>query len=391
MDLKLPEKCDGILDPYDYKILHGGRGGAKSWTFAQLVLFTGYMNRLRILCTREIQKSIKDSIKLLLDDMVIMHGLENFYTSTNQDIRGANGTLIFFLGLKHDPVKIKSTEGIDICLIEEGEKVSQESLDILIPTIFRKDTSEIWIGYNPQDDNSPVHKLAMSDRESMFVREINYYDNPWFPKKLEQERQWWQKNRSPEEYRHVWEGKTLGRSDKLVFHNWRTDVFETPKDAVFYYGADWGFSNDPTTLIRVYMNDETRQLFVDHEAYEIGCEIDHIPSLFDRVPGSRRWRIVADNARPETISYMKRKGFRMFPSKKGAGSVEDGIEFLKNYEIVVHERCRHTQDELSRYSYKVDPKTNEILPVLEDKHNHIIDPLRYALEGVRRNKKVIIV
>jgi phage terminase large subunit len=130
-----------------------------------------------------------------------------------------------------------------------------------------------------------------------------------------------------------------------------------------------------------------RTLYVDQEAYAVGCEIDNTPALFDKVPGSRRWTIRADSARPETVSYMQRKGFRIIPAVKGPGSVEDGIEFLKSYDIVVHPRCRHTIDELTSYSFKVDSKTDEILPVLDDKNNHVIDALRYACEGLRRAPK----
>ena len=117
----------------------------------------------------------------------------------------------------------------------------------------------------------------------------------------------------------------------------------------------------------------------------VGCEIDQLPDLFDRVPESRKWFIVADSARPETISYMRNHGYPKINSAiKGPGSVEEGIEFLKSYDIIVHPRCKHLIDELTLYSYKIDKLTNEVLPVLEDKDNHVIDALRYALEGMRK-------
>jgi phage terminase large subunit len=143
----------------------------------------------------------------------------------------------------------------------------------------------------------------------------------------------------------------------------------------------------------------------------IGCELDDLPKLFagkdgateaelhrwpqigDRWPGvpqAKRWRIRADSARPETISLMRRRGFNIVPALKGAGSVEEGIEFLKNYDIVVHPRCTHTIDELSFYSWKVDKQTEEVLPELADKNNHVIDALRYAVEDVRRTGQIQI-
>jgi phage terminase large subunit len=125
-------------------------------------------------------------------------------------------------------------------------------------------------------------------------------------------------------------------------------------------------------------------LYIDYEAYGVGVDIDATPQLFDTVPGAREWPITADSARPETISYMQQHGFpRMRKAKKGKGSVEDGVSFLRGFkEIVIHERCKHTADEFKMYSYKRDRLTGDILPVIEDKHNHAIDALRYAVEPV---------
>lgn len=158
--------------------------------------------------------------------------------------------------------------------------------------------------------------------------------------------------------------------------------FETPADAEFRFGADWGFAVDPTVLVRCFL--KGRKLYVDQEAYRVGCEIDQTPALFDTIQGSRKWMITADSARPETVSYMRRQGFRIKAAIKGQGSLEDGVEFLRSFDIIVHPRCKHTADELALYSYKQDPLTNEILPILEDKNNHVIDALRYALEALRR-------
>jgi phage terminase large subunit len=197
----------------------------------------------------------------------------------------------------------------------------------------------------------------------------------------------WDRNRDPDKYAHVWLGAYIRNSEARVFRNWRVEEFETPAKVTWYFGADWGFSVDPTVLVRCWISDRT--LYVDREVYKVGCEIDHTPALFDKLdpdnPGmARRWRITADSARPETISYMKRKGYsRILEAKKGAGSLEDGIEFLRSYDIVVHPRCKKTIDELTFYSYKTDPHTSEILPILEDKHNHVIDALRYAVETLR--------
>ena len=149
-------------------------------------------------------------------------------------------------------------------------------------------------------------------------------------------------------------------------------------------GCDWGYSVDPTVLVRMFIVGRT--LYIDQEAYKVGCEIDATPALFRTVPESDRWPITADNARPETIAYMRRHGFpRMRESLKGKGSVEDGVEFLKSFDIVIHPRCINTAREFALYSWKIDPHTNEVLPVLDDKENHVVDSARYALEGTRRS------
>jgi phage terminase large subunit len=164
---------------------------------------------------------------------------------------------------------------------------------------------------------------------------------------------------------------------------WRVEPFNTLADAQFYHGADWGFSVDPTALVRCYINEAT--LYIDAEAYGVGVAITDTPELFDHVSTARKWPIIADSARPETIHHMRQQGYRIAGAKKGKGSVEDGIEHIKGYhEIVVHPRCKHTIDELKTYSYKLDRLTGEPTPVLEDKHNHMVDALRYALEPVMR-------
>ena len=194
------------------------------------------------------------------------------------------------------------------------------------------------------------------------------------------------RKRDPEKYAHIWLGEYQRNSEARVFRNWTIEEFERPKGTVHRLGADWGFSIDPSVLVRCYISG--RRLYVDFEAYEVGCEIDRLPDLFFRVPDAERWPIVADSARPETISYMQKHGFpRMSAAIKGARSLEEGVEFLQSFEIIVHPRCKHTADELATYAYKIDPATNKPIPVLSDKNNHVIDALRYACEAARRMGK----
>lgn len=368
--------------PVRYRVVKGGRGSAKSHSFASALILKAAERKLRIGCYREIQLSIRDSVKRLLDDKIDAHGLRRFYRSTDTEIIGANGSMFTFGGLRTNPESVKSTEGLDIAAVFEARPVSKRSLDILIPTV-RKPGSELWFEYNPELPTDPVEVMFFGGEPppGSIVRHINYDQNPFFPDVLRQELEW-DRARDPEKYAHIWLGEYQRNSEARVFRNWRVEAFETPKDAEFRFGADWGFSIDPTVLVRCYLVGRT--LYVDQEAYAVGCEIDRTPALFDKIPGSRRWRITADSARPETVSYMQRQGFKIVSAIKGQGSLEDGIEFLRSFDIVVHQRCRHTIDELSLYSYKTDRLTGDILPVLDDKQNHVIDALRYALEALRR-------
>lgn len=195
----------------------------------------------------------------------------------------------------------------------------------------------------------------------------------------------WDKAHDYEGYLHIWEGYPRTISDAQVFKG-RFSVESFPDDLWqkadrLFYGADFGFARDPSTLVRCFIYE--RRLYVDYEAYACGVEIDELPQLYDSVPGARKWPIKADSARPETISYLRsRAGFQISPATKWQGSVEDGIAYLKGFDkIVIHPRCQHTADEFKLYSYKVDKVTNEVLPVIVDKHNHIIDAIRYSLDG----------
>ena len=387
-----------FLVPSRYKGAYGGRGGGKSWFFADLLIERSYMQPgLRAVCIREYMKDLAHSSKRTIEDRIKTHDVVDDFRVLQSEIRPPGDGLIIFQGMQDMTAQsIRSLEGFDIAWVEEAQTLSERSLDTLRPTIRKDpsaaddyDGSELWFSWNPDDPKDAVDRFFRGKDPdtgnvirppSSTVVEVNWWDNPWFPDVLRQEMEY-DKRRDPDKYAHIWLGQYRSRSDRRVFSNWRIDQFETPDDARLYFGADWGFAVDPTVLVRCWIRGH--QLFVDYEAYQVGCQIENIPLLFNTVPGAKKWRIRADSARPDTIDFVRRRGFRITPSLKGKDSVMDGIEFLKSFDIVVHERCRRTIDELSTYSWKVDQKTDEVLPVLEDKDNHVIDSLRYALEDVR--------
>lgn len=420
VDSEMPMKFQYLFeDGWRYKVAHGGRGSAKSHSFAEALVVKGHMKPLEIVCAREFQNSIQDSVKKLLDDKIRKVGLQDFYTSTKTEIIGLNGTRFSFSGLRNNISSFKSREGIDILWIEEAQTVSKSSLTDVIPTV-RNPGSEIWATWNPKKKTDPIDVMFRGQKgppPRSCIVEVNYYDNPWFKDSELVEEMESDKRRDPDKYLHVWKGHYIQNSEAKVFRNYEIRPFETSANVErFYFGADWGYSIDPSVLVRCWIGrwdgdvavaDPTGScLFIDHEAYKVGCEIDDLPRLFagragakveeqaawsmaheDKwpgVPGALTWPIIGDSARPETISYMRRHGFHITPAIKGPKSVEEGVEFLRSYDIVVHPRCNHTADELALYSYKIDRITEEVLPVLEDKDNHVIDSLRYAVEKIRR-------
>ena len=385
-DIALPEAFRPLFTPSRYTAFFGGRGSGKSHAVATALVLMAAERPLRILAAREIQRSVRDSSKRLLDDRIAALGLHARYRSTAAAIQGRNGSLFLFAGLRSNPDSIKSMEGIDIAWVEEAATVSQRSLDILVPTI-RRPGSELWFTWNPRHATDPVDAMFRHGppRPDAILRQVNYADNPWFPAVLEAERLW-DRGRDPGKYAHVWEGAYQLQAETRVFHRWRIDSLAVPAAARPYYGADWGFAADPTVLVRCFLFEGT--IYIDREAYRVGCPIGETGALLRGVEGTHgagAWPITADSSRPELIDHLKREGFRMRAARKGKGSVEDGVAFLQGHDIVVHPDCRHAIDELTLYSYRVDALTGDILPLLEDRNNHVIDALRYALEGLRRS------
>jgi len=385
-----------LAKPKRYKVFYGGRGSAKSWQFARFLLMEAMQKKHLILCTREFQTSIADSVHRTLTSQIYRLGLDEYFEIQQRSITcKRTGSEFIFKGTHHNIQEIKSLEGVTRCWIEEAQAMSEESWINLDPTI-RESGSEIWISFNPQEEDDPIyqHFVVQPPPESeALIRKVSWRDNPWFPEELEKQRQR-MLQLDPDAYDWVWEGFCRRISNASVFKDrFVVETFEIPETLDrFYFGADWGFANDPTVLIRCFIHDEV--LYVDQEAYAINVEIDDIPALFagglaekngvvyDGIEGAKDWPIKADNSRPETISYLARRGFYISAAEKWPGSVEDGIAHLKGFKkIVIHPRCVNTAQEFRLYSYQQDKKTEDILPKLVDKFNHAIDAIRYSLDG----------
>lgn len=385
----LPAYAEELFRPHRYKVLYGGRGAARSWSVARALLIEASQRPLRVLCTRELQTSIRDSVHQLLKDQMALMGLP--FTATEREIRHANGSLFLFEGLRYNVTKIKSLEGVDRCWVEEAERISAESWQVLIPTI-RKAGSEIWVTFNPdRQEDATYQRFITHPPPDAWVQKVSADDNPWFPDELAAEREYLFRV-DPDSAAHVWGGETREATDAQVLRGkWISEEFTPgPLWGGPYQGMDFGFAVDPTTMVRLWVHE--RRLYVEHELYRVGLELDDTAAAATRaIPGAEKYVTRADSARPETISYLSRHGLpRIEGVKKWQGSVEDGIAHLRQYEqIVIHPRCKNAIAEARAYSYKVDERSGDVLPTIVDANNNCWDAARYALAPLIQNRDTL--
>jgi phage terminase large subunit len=376
----IPAAFKAFRKPARYKVAYGGRGSAKSESVARILLLRGLEKKRRVLCARELQTSIKDSVHQTLLDIASDYGLP--YVEHRGELVAPNGTRFIYRGLRHNITEIKSLKGITDVWLEEAQVVSDESWEILIPTI-REEDSEIWVTFNPDQETDPTYQRCVvnPDPNSVVIK-VNWDQNKFFPEVLRAE-----KDRlyalDPEAAAWIWGGNVRKLSEAVIFSkNYRVEPFVVDRRWTGpMLGVDWGFANDPTVMIECYHDEDEHTLYVSHEAWGLHVENNELPDLFDQIPNARRHTSRADSARPETISHVKGMGYdNMVACKKGPGSVEDGIAWLKSQNIVFHPRCVHAVEEAALYSYKRDPRTGDITTTIVDKHNHCWDAIRYACQ-----------
>ena len=388
IEIIVPKKFQTLLQPARYVVFYGGRGSSKSHSVARYLIARALSEPVRILCAREFQNSINDSVHALLSDIIENLKLNAYFEIKNNTIEANNGSLFFFKGLAHNIEAIKSTEGVDIVWIEEAERVSSRSWDILIPTI-RKQNSRIIVTFNPAFETDPTYqRFVVNPPPGCLTTKVNWNDNPHFTDVLRAEMEHC-RSVDYDKYLHIWEGNTLQYSDAMVFKNKvSVEEFSASSSDVLRFGADWGFARDATALIRCFVRGPV--LYIDYELYGHGIELTDLSAAFKQVPGATQYKILADNARPETISFLRNQGWNIEAAPKWQGSVEDGIEFMRGFQkIVIHPRCKNTISEFNTYKFKVDKKTDMILPVVVDENNHAIDAIRYALSHLIKRKTTI--
>lgn len=393
--VQIPEPFEFLFKPSRYKVLYGGRGSGKSVNVVKALLILGAQKKLRILCTREVQKSIRDSVKALLDDEITKTGLEGFYESLDQEIRGKNGTMFLFAGLaSHTIDSIKSFANCDICWVEEGQAVSKRSWDVLMPTI-RADDSEIWVTFNPElETDETYQRFVVHAPENAVVVKVNYDSNPFFPAVLEQERLN-TFSRDPKGYAQIWEGKCLPAVAGAIYYNEMDDmengkrICNVPYDPMLkvHVVFDLGW-NDAMAISLVQKHSSEVRLI---EYYEQSFKtLDYYSNMLKEkrynwgnvyLPHDGRTKDYKTGKSAEQIMQELGWTVRITPNM----SIEDGIKmtrmvFRRLY--VDKTKCERLMQCAKRYRRSINQQTQEPGPPLHDEWSHGADNLRYVAVNV---------
>ncbi len=370
-----------------YRGAYGGRGSAKSWQFARALLMLAHEYPLLVLCAREFQSSIADSVHALLVGQAEAIGLGDFYRVTKKRISGANGSEFIFKGLRRHIQEIKSTEGVDICWVEEGQAVSEESWRTLTPTI-RKPGSEIWVSFNVGLPDDPTYKrFHVSPPKRSEIHFVGWRDNPYMTDRLHEERADLLE-RDPEAEEHVWGGTPWMRSDaQVLVGKWSVDEFTPGPDwGAPLFGLDYGYARSPSAFVKLWIF--CGVLFVEYAVAGIQWDNEYTADRIREVPGAEDHTIYADSARPETSNELRKLGLSVKSAKKWAGSVADGIGHLRSFgEIIIHPQAEAAIQDARLWRYNTDPRTGDVVPTLHKGNDDTWDAARYALDKMIRRKQ----
>lgn len=382
-----------LFEPARHKAFFGGRGSAKSHSFATALAAISSKQTKRIVCARQFQNSIRDSVKELLEKKMQEMGiLHQFARYEREIVHKATESRFTFIGLDRSIDAAKSLEGADICWVEEARTINARSMEILIPTI-RAAGSEVWWSWNPEYRDDPVDKFFrgpvplpefdVDGRPYAITVEVGIEDNPWFYQTALATEMWFMQRGNYQRYLHVWLGgyddgyESKVFSDIMIAH-----IDEIPDYFAPRYGMDFGFGNDPSFVTKTYINEELKQIYIQKEASG-RVPLRQLPAMIDSIVDSRDDLIKADSSQPGTIDHLNSEGFNLVGAKKGPGSVKTGIKWLQGYKIIIDPDCEEMRDEARLYSWQIDKITKKRLSVPVDSNNHGWDSIRYATEDAQ--------
>lgn len=396
LSLTLPEKLAPLYEPRRYKVMHGGRGGGKSHGVAQVLLDLAARQQLRVLCAREVQKSMRDSVHRLLKDYIAKLGLGSFFEVLDTEIRGVNGSLFLFAGLQaHTVDSIKSFEGVDIVWVEEAHSVSKKSWDVLIPTI-RKEGSEIWLTLNPDMETDETYqRFIATPSPDTWVCEVGWRDNPWFPEVLNNERLKAKRSMLAEDYAHIWEGKARRVAAGAIYRHEIEALYADGRAAAVPYDPrlpvhtvwDLGW-NDAMAIAMVQVGPQDVRIidYIEdsHRTYDwYVAQLEKRPYRWgtDYLPHDGKTKNAQTGKSTEVVlRELGRRTVRCLP----ALGVEEGIKSAR----MLFPRCYFDQHKtarllecLKRYQRQVNSSTGEAMGPLHDEYSHGADCFRYVAQS----------
>jgi len=401
-DVKFPVKLEFLFRKMRYKCAWGGRGGAKSWGFARALLILGVKSPMRILCAREFQTSIKDSVHKLLCDQIVDIGLLDFYEITQNSIRGKNGTEFAFVGLKNNVANVKSYEGVDICWVEEAQTVSRNSWNVLIPTI-RKEGSEIWVSFNPElETDETYQRFVVNPPDNCTSIKINWNDNPWFPETLRLEKDSL-KNRDPAAYNVVWEGLCRQTVDGAIFAREMQMADLDGRITKVSYDAtkpvhaifDLGWADATAIWFLQFIGMETRLIrYVEGNQKTMSeylAQMQTFGYVYDTLwlPHDAQNKTLAANGRSiEEIVRAAGYKTRILDRVPVADSINAARTMFRNCWFD-RENCHDGLQCLRHYRYEVDPETGQFSRnPLHDHYSHGADAFRMIGLMVNEPKQI---
>ena len=405
---EFPSKLEGLFKKSRYKVLYGGRGGAKSWGIARALLILGAKSPMRILCAREFMTSMRDSVHKLLCDQIESLGLLGFYEITQASIRGKNGTEFAFAGLKNNIANIKSYEGVDICWVEEAQTVSRLSWNVLIPTI-RKQDSEIWVSFNPElETDETYQRFVLKPPEDCIQIKINWSDNPWFPDTLRLEKDAL-KTRDEEAYNQVWEGLCRQTVDGAVFAKEMQQadkdgrICRVPYDATKPVHAvfDLGWSDSTAIWFLQFVGMETRLIrYIEDSQKTISYYLATMQTfgyVYDKIwlPHDAENKTLAAAGR-SIDDIVRAAGYKTTILPKVP--IVDSINAARTIFPSCYFDREHAADGINclrHYRYEVDPETGQFSRnPLHDHYSHGADAFRYIAlmitEPAKRKKQAMV-
>jgi phage terminase large subunit len=389
--VEFPEKLAILFEPSRYKVLYGGRGGAKSWGIARALLIIAARKPTRVLCAREFQTSIKDSVHKLLSDQIYAMGLDAHFEITQNSIRGVNGSEFAFVGLKNNIANVKSYEGVDICWVEEANTTSKMSWSILIPTI-RKEKSEIWVSFNPElETDETYQRFVANPPDDCQIVKVNWQDNPWFPETLKLEKDALYA-RDREAYNTVWEGMCRQTVDGAIFAKEMQQAefdgritrvpYDATKPVLAIFDIGWSdataiwflqFVGMETRLIRYYETNQTTmsEILAKMQTFGYVYETLYLPHDAQNKTLAANGRSIEDIVRAAGFNVRIIDRVPIADSINAARTI-----FSKCY--FDRENCYEGLQCLRHYRYDVEPDSgNFSRKPLHDNYSHGADAFRY--------------